>query len=92
MSFVGWLQLAYAVEGGSCASRNTEISPSRNISGMQIAVKCRGNIALLFLCPVELIIASDTGEKKGKALHWKQNFSWDLLRLKRIFLPFLKHQ
>lgn len=39
---------------------------------MHIAVKCRGDIALLFLCPVELIIASDAGEKKGKELHWEE--------------------
>lgn len=73
MSFVDWLPLGSAVEGVMavpCARGNTEIVPSWNISSMHIMVKDKREIALPFLYPVELIIASGAGEKKGKELHW----------------------
>lgn len=52
---------------------------------MQIVVKCRGDITLLFLCPVELIIASDAGEKKGKESHWETEFLLGFIEIEKDF-------
>lgn len=84
MAFVDWLQLAYVVEGvngGPCARRNAEIVPSWNIPGTWIMLMGKKEIALPFLCPVELIIASSAGKKNCTG---KQNLSWDLGDRKRF--------
>lgn len=76
MSFVGWLQLAYAVEGPTVVPVLAEY---RNCSFQEYprhsnCCKVQGGYRSPFPLPVELIIASDAGEKKGKELHCETEF------------------
>lgn len=84
MSFVGRLQLAYAVERVMVVPVPAGIQKLL-LPGMRIVVKCRGDIALLFLCPVEMIIASDVGDKKRKELHWEAEFLLGFIELEKDF-------
>lgn len=91
--FVDQLQLSYSGRGsgGPCARANAEIAPSWNISGMQMLVRGKSEITVLFVYSVEMIIASGAREKE-KDLHCEAIFPGTYGDLKRFFLPFLKHQ
>lgn len=48
-------------------------------------VKDKREIALLFLYPVQLIIAGGAGEKKGKELHWEAESLLGLSEIEKYF-------